>query len=585
MRASSALFDPHGLLNPGQDRRRAADDRAPARPGAAAGAAARHAALASPSTAGCAARPTAACGSARAARPGAGVMCPSYMATRDEEHATRGRANALVRALSQPDPQAALGDERLHEILDLCLECKACKTECPLVVDMAALKSEFLSHYQDVARRAPALARCSARSARSTASARRCAAVELRPRLRRCARLLERTLGIARRRPLPRFERETLVRWDRRRRAPAAAAPRGRRLPRRLLHDVHRAGHRPRRDRAARGAPATRAPGARRLLRAREHLQGPARPGARHGRRDGRPARPGGASAACRSSAASPRACSRCATSTSPAAGRPARRRPSPARRGSWTSCWRRRSTTGALRLDPRRLERAAHPLPRPLPPEGAASARRRPLRCCERIPGAEVEELDAGCCGMAGSFGFEASTTTSRCRSAESRLFPALRAAPRTRSSPPPASPAASRSATGRAARPRHPVQLARAALRSVQSDPGGVECMSDMSSISIIVLIASSSWSRSTIGRPATWACSGIVAAFAGRARRSAVHRGRHLRRLPGRPVRDPRRGDTTCSRSPTDNGTVDWLVACGGASGRAAARRADPVGACSA
>ena len=72
------------------------------------------------------------------------------MATREEEHATRGRANALVKALSEPDPRAALGDERLHEILDLCLECKACKSECPLGVDMASLKAEFLSHYQDV---------------------------------------------------------------------------------------------------------------------------------------------------------------------------------------------------------------------------------------------------------------------------------------------------------------------------------------------------------------------------------------------------------------------------------------------------
>ncbi|MEP7346796.1 MAG: FAD-binding and (Fe-S)-binding domain-containing protein, partial [Gemmatimonadaceae bacterium] len=68
------------------------------------------------------------------------TMCPSFMATRDEQHSTRGRANALVHALSSPDPEAALGDERLHEILDLCLECKACKTECPLSVDMAALK-------------------------------------------------------------------------------------------------------------------------------------------------------------------------------------------------------------------------------------------------------------------------------------------------------------------------------------------------------------------------------------------------------------------------------------------------------------
>ena len=78
-----------------------------------------------------------------------GVMCPSYMATLDEEHSTRGRAGALVRALSMSDPRAALGDDRLHEILDLCLECKACKSECPLGVDLASLKTEALAaHYE-----------------------------------------------------------------------------------------------------------------------------------------------------------------------------------------------------------------------------------------------------------------------------------------------------------------------------------------------------------------------------------------------------------------------------------------------------
>ena len=73
-------------------------------------------------------------------------MCPSFMATRDERHSTRGRANALVDALSSPDPRAALGDDALMEVLDLCLECKACKAECPMSVDMATLKSEVLYH-------------------------------------------------------------------------------------------------------------------------------------------------------------------------------------------------------------------------------------------------------------------------------------------------------------------------------------------------------------------------------------------------------------------------------------------------------
>src|SRR4029079_16869870 len=146
-----------------------------------------------------------------------GVMCPSYMATLEEDHATRGRANALVRALSQPDPHAALGDERLHEILDLCLECKACKRECPLEVDMAALKSEFLSHYQDI-HGTPLRSRAFGAIRRVNRVGAALAPVSnLLPRLPGARRLLERTLGIAARRPLPRFERETLLRWDARR--------------------------------------------------------------------------------------------------------------------------------------------------------------------------------------------------------------------------------------------------------------------------------------------------------------------------------------------------------------------------------
>src|SRR5260370_19158589 len=80
---------------------------------------------------------------------GGGVMGPSVMAPREEEHSTRGRAGALVKALSMSDPRAALGDERLHEILDLCLECKACKSECPLGVDMASLKTEALAAHHE----------------------------------------------------------------------------------------------------------------------------------------------------------------------------------------------------------------------------------------------------------------------------------------------------------------------------------------------------------------------------------------------------------------------------------------------------
>ena len=76
-----------------------------------------------------------------------GTMCPSYMGTLDEEHSTRGRANALRSVIAGLVPKAEFTGKRLHDVMDLCLECKACKAECPSNVDMAKLKYEFLDHY------------------------------------------------------------------------------------------------------------------------------------------------------------------------------------------------------------------------------------------------------------------------------------------------------------------------------------------------------------------------------------------------------------------------------------------------------
>lgn len=73
-----------------------------------------------------------------------GTMCPSFKATREEEHSTRGRANALRLAMSGQLGEEGLVGERLQETMDLCLSCKACKSECPSNVDMAKLKSEVL---------------------------------------------------------------------------------------------------------------------------------------------------------------------------------------------------------------------------------------------------------------------------------------------------------------------------------------------------------------------------------------------------------------------------------------------------------
>ena len=242
-------------------------------------------------------------------KTGSGVMCPSYMATREEEHATRGRANALVKALSSPDPRAAMGDERLHEILDLCLECKACKSECPLSVDMATLKAEFLSHYQDQ-HGVPLRSRLFGSIRRVNRLGAAAAPLSNLPaRVPGARALMERTLGIARRRPLPRFARETLVRWDRRRAHPGAGS-RGDvvfladsfttftepAVGRAAIELLEAAGWRVRLESAGCCGRSSISKG---LL---DEANG-------HGRCDGRAARAGGGARACRSSAASRRAC------------------------------------------------------------------------------------------------------------------------------------------------------------------------------------------------------------------------------------------------------------------------------------
>ena len=224
MRSLKALFDPNGRFNPGKkvDAPRMTEHlREPALPralpvatsfafdGGMRGMANRCARI----------------GACRKSEVAGRTMCPSFMATRDERHSTRGRANALVHALSSPDPHAALGDRGLHDVLDLCLECKACRTECPLSVDMAALKSEFLSHYHQhhgvpVRSRLFGHVRTLNRVGSALAPVSNWVA-----RARPVRLLADRIGGIDRRRELPRFERETLHRWFARRTpAPSRAA-------------------------------------------------------------------------------------------------------------------------------------------------------------------------------------------------------------------------------------------------------------------------------------------------------------------------------------------------------------------------
>jgi FAD/FMN-containing dehydrogenase/Fe-S oxidoreductase len=86
-------------------------------------------------------------GVGRCRREGGGTMCPSYMVTREEQHSTRGRARLLFEMLEGDPLQGGWKNESVREALDLCLACKGCKGDCPVSVDMATYKAEFLSHY------------------------------------------------------------------------------------------------------------------------------------------------------------------------------------------------------------------------------------------------------------------------------------------------------------------------------------------------------------------------------------------------------------------------------------------------------
>ncbi len=151
---------------------------------------------------------------------GAGTMCPSYMGTRDEDHSTRGRANVLREALTGGLP-GGLTSKDVYEVLDLCLECKACKAECPSRVDMAKLKYEWLQHYYDD-HGTPLAARAMGNVGRVAPLAQALAPVSnfflpLKP----VRWLLSKVVGVDARRVLPRYAARRFDAWFKRR--PAAA--------------------------------------------------------------------------------------------------------------------------------------------------------------------------------------------------------------------------------------------------------------------------------------------------------------------------------------------------------------------------
>src|SRR5215469_16002254 len=359
-----------------------------------------------------------------------GVMCPSYMATRDEEHSTRGRANALLHALSMPDPRAALGDDRLHGILDLCLECKACKSECPLGVDMATLKTEALAAYHEqhgVPIRSRAFG--SIRTLNRLGSAGYPVANALAS-WRPARAAAQRWLGLASARPLPRFDRQNLRGWFRHQPQPGTGSGAAGELV--FLADSFTSFTDVAVGRAA-----------------IELLQ-------RAGWRISLAAA-GCCGRASLSKGLVGRARQQAARMTSRLAHSAARGVPIV---GVEPSCLltlgdeylallpgdaAARAVAGAIRLPEELLVEAIADGRLSIPVENQFSGRRilfhghchqkalagtaATVQLLRSIPGAEVIELDAGCCGMAGSFGYEAEHYELSMKIGESRLFPAVRA------------------------------------------------------------------------------------------------------------------------------------------------------------
>jgi FAD/FMN-containing dehydrogenase/Fe-S oxidoreductase len=141
-----------------------------------------------------------------------GTMCPSYMATREEQHSTRGRADVLRLTMAGRLGESGLGDDGVYQTLDLCLECRACKAECPVGVDVARFKSEFLADYWSrhglrlearLLGGVRAMARWGSRMAPLSNWVMESGVAR---------GVAERVIGIDRRRRLPRFQRRTLER-------------------------------------------------------------------------------------------------------------------------------------------------------------------------------------------------------------------------------------------------------------------------------------------------------------------------------------------------------------------------------------
>ncbi|WMJ71848.1 FAD-linked oxidase C-terminal domain-containing protein [Cytophagaceae bacterium ABcell3] len=142
-----------------------------------------------------------------------GTMCPSFMATRNEKDTTRARANILREFLTRSPKENKFDHDEIYEVMDLCISCKGCKSECPSNVDMATLKAEFLQNYYE-ARGVPFRAKMIANFGKANKINSNWPGlanfVQKNPVT---GKLLKKVLGIAQQRPLPELSKITLRKW------------------------------------------------------------------------------------------------------------------------------------------------------------------------------------------------------------------------------------------------------------------------------------------------------------------------------------------------------------------------------------
>jgi Fe-S oxidoreductase len=144
-----------------------------------------------------------------------GVMCPSYMVTREEKHTTRGRARLLFEMLQGNPVAGGWRDEEVFEALDLCLACKGCTNDCPVSVDMPTLKAEFLSHYWAGRLRPRHAYAFGLIDQAARVAARVPGLVNFLTGTRPLSSVVKRAVGMAPRREFPEFAPVTLTRWFR----------------------------------------------------------------------------------------------------------------------------------------------------------------------------------------------------------------------------------------------------------------------------------------------------------------------------------------------------------------------------------